>query len=74
MAPADALFGPIFEQSMEQLRGAGFTVVDWRRTSTLREIDFYDQQHLLESGRRRIASQFLHFVARSLPACKRPPQ
>lgn len=74
MAPADRLFGPIFEQSMNSLRRDGFTVADWRKMSGLREADFYDQQHLLESGRRRIAQRFLQLPVQSLGSCDRQPR
>lgn len=66
MAPVDRQFGPFLERSMKEFRQAGFEVFDWRTSLGLSEADVYDQQHLLESGRRKTAPHFLSLLSRSL--------
>jgi hypothetical protein len=70
MAPADRLFSAPFENDLSKLRAAGAVIVDWRgKNLGLRESDFYDQQHLLESGRRAISPHFITLVRGALERC-----
>ena len=74
MANVDMVMGPPFEESLSELRATGATVVDWRRSLGLSESDFYDQQHLLDVGRRDISTRFVKLIVSDLPRCGRTPE
>lgn len=71
LAPLNALAGAMLERDMGELRGAGALVVDWRTSHGLAEEDFYDQQHLLSSGRAKLTDRFVDLLATSIPDCDR---
>ena len=68
MAPVDQLAGPWFEVALRELRQAGALTVDWRHME-IPEQDFYDQQHLLAEGRRKVLSPFVRLLAAEIPGC-----
>ena len=59
-----------FTRALITLALSGGEIVDWRDEHNLSSNDFFDQQHLLESGRRKIADQFHELIAKSLPFCR----
>lgn len=71
MTPLERLAGPVFDADMADLRDGGALMKDWRRGHGLDEADFYDQQHLLASGRARMEGRFVDLLAASTPGCAR---
>lgn len=69
MAPLNARAGAAFPADLAVLERHGGRVADWRTSHGLAEADFYDQQHLLESGRRKIEPRFVELLTSALPAC-----
>jgi hypothetical protein len=69
--PVDEAFGAGFRQSLGLLTASGASVVDLRNSGDLAENDFYDQQHLLSSGRRKFFPDLLAQLRRSVPHCSR---
>lgn len=72
LATADRMLGADFAHDLEKLRQTGATVVDWRTDQGLPEQYFYDQQHLLESGRRVMFPRLLSLLQRAVPRCGKP--
>jgi len=62
---------PDFDHALLELEELGASVVDWRdnQSLSLRPEDFFDQQHLLESGRRKLAANFNTVVVEHLDVC-----
>ena len=56
---------------LSRLQSAGALVVDWRTDHGLSEGDFYDQQHLLSSGRGKLEKRFIDLLITSTPGCSR---
>ena len=73
MRPYADLAGDEFADEMAALGRAGAIVADWRTNHGLAQGDFYDQQHLLASGRRKIEPGLLDLLAGSLDDCHRQP-
>lgn len=71
MAHVDVVMGPPFAESLSELQANGAMVVDWRHSLELSESDFYDQQHLLDAGRRDIGARFVKLIVSNLPHCTR---
>lgn len=69
MAPIDRRLGSLLlaDVRASATPDAGFT--DWRHLPDLSEEDFFDQQHLLASGRAKLAGPFVTFVAQRLGNC-----
>lgn len=61
-----------YEEMLSSHLDAGADVVRWQRASLgLSESDFYDQQHLLPSGRKRIEPALLEMLKVRIPGCNR---
>lgn len=73
MTPFTDLAGDAFAAEMAGLGHTGAHVADWRKNHGLAQGDFYDQQHLLGSGRRKIEPRLLDLLAGSLDDCRRRP-
>jgi hypothetical protein len=71
MAPMNARAGAGFADDLSSLQRDGARIADWRTDHGLTEHDFYDQQHLLETGRRRVEPRFVDLLVDSLPDCRR---
>jgi hypothetical protein len=63
-------FDPIFEVSLKVFESRDVRITDWRDSDFgLVTEDFYDQQHMLASGREKIFDAFVRYLASSLPQC-----
>ncbi len=69
MEDVDAVIGEQFNQQIEILREKGARIADLRHGKRLLNSDFYDQQHLLASGRRKIEQDLIQIFVRSIPGC-----
>ena len=67
----DDLLGADFEQSLASFQNKGAMIADWRHLSFLTESDFYDQQHLLASGRKTLVHPFLKLVKGGIRNCEK---
>ncbi len=67
MDVARSLFDPLFDPMMAKLEQAGATIVDWRNLDFLVSEDFYDQQHLVKSGRKKIFQRLIHDISLFVP-------
>lgn len=71
LKPLRDLVEPDVQRQIARLRAQGHVVVDWRRHAELDERDFYDQQHLLGSGRAKMEPRFIDLIAASIAGCGR---
>lgn len=71
MTPFSLLAGDGFDAEMASLGDAGAHVADWRTSHGLAQSDFYDQQHLLASGREKIEPRLLDLLAGAIVNCDR---
>jgi hypothetical protein len=63
-------FDPIFEVSLKVFESRDVRITDWRDADFgLVTEDFYDQQHLLASGREKVFDAFVRYLASTLPQC-----
>jgi hypothetical protein len=69
MAPFAALARVGFAEEMAALDRAGARVTDWRTNHGLVEEDFYDQQHLIASGRRKLEPRLVQLISSNLTGC-----
>ena len=69
MTPFAAFAGEGFAHEMAGLGGAGARVADWRTDHGLVPRDFYDQQHLLQSGRRKLEPRLADLLAGAVVGC-----
>ncbi len=69
MAKVDQLFRPSFDTAIDELKGAGAIVHDLRENTRLTSVDFYDQQHLVASGRRIEFERLIAAVKAAIPGC-----
>lgn len=67
MDQARVLFDPLFDPMIEKLDQIGAIVIDWRDLESLKSEDFYDQQHLVKSGRKKIFSLLVGDIASCVP-------
>ncbi len=58
-------------QDLIELQNAGALIADWRIDHFLSDADFYDQQHLLSSGRKKLDARFVDLVVKSTPGCSK---
>ena len=66
---ARRLFDPQLDKALERFERAGAGVVDWRDLSVLSARDFYDQQHLLASGRRKLFPVLIEALSTYVSGC-----
>lgn len=69
LEPLTARIQGRYEADLAALRRAGFPVEATRSAELLEEDDFFDQQHLLASGREKIAAALVAQFAARLPGC-----
>tara|TARA_R110002124_G_scaffold55108_3_gene156067 strand:- start:2512 stop:3606 length:1095 start_codon:yes stop_codon:yes gene_type:complete len=69
MEPMNRRVGSAFASDLSTLERDGARVADWRTNHGLPEASFYDQQHLLESGRHAIEPRFVDLLVNTLPDC-----
>lgn len=63
-------FSSRFNEIILKHKKKGINVIDWRYEDlNLNSKDFYDQQHLLKSGRKKIVSPLSILVSNNLPGC-----
>ena len=66
MDQAAPFFAPIFEEALGELHSHGVKIVDWRKMKELESDDFYDQQHLIFTGRAKIFQRFIDMITKNL--------
>ena len=59
-----------YNADMTALRAAGAQVEPLQGETLLEEDDFYDQQHIIESGRQKIATALISQLASAIPLCR----
>jgi hypothetical protein len=77
--PEDPSFGEVYKQfdsvfrrHLDQHQDQGTIVIDWRKKDLgLLPLDFYDQQHFLSSGRKKISTPLANIVVNNIPECSR---
>jgi len=70
LEPVRQVFGPTFDNVMSSFSASGYRTIDFRRLSDLEHAHFYDQQHLVASGRRLFWPHFLQSVIAAVPGCR----
>lgn len=69
MAPIDRRLGSLLLADVRTAAAPEGGFADWRHFHGLLEEDFFDQQHLLSSGRAKLVERFVAFVAQRLGNC-----
>lgn len=70
MMSVDGYFSPIFDRFLFIAKSRGISVEDWRKNKfQLVSDDYFDQQHLLASGRKKIVQEIVNLIVNHLPEC-----
>ncbi|RUM98330.1 hypothetical protein EET67_06735 [Pseudaminobacter arsenicus] len=59
------------QKTLGELESSRGRVLDWRIRPELNEQDFFDQQHLLRSGREKLSGELLKLFSETIPNCGR---
>ncbi|EAQ65679.1 hypothetical protein MED121_08943 [Marinomonas sp. MED121] len=63
-------FEPLFSAHLKSHKENGAKIIDWRSKELgLKKEDFYDQQHLLKSGRRKLSAPLNNLIKSNLSRC-----
>lgn len=70
MVEIDRYFSPQFDSFLQQAKEKGVLIEDWRKKNlNLISDDYFDQQHLLASGRKKVVNPLVDLIASHLSEC-----